>query len=57
MDSKVRRNARILTASIASILAVQGAKAQEPEDELLEVVVTGTRVANRSSLELSLIHI
>jgi iron complex outermembrane recepter protein len=51
MNSKVRRNARLLAGSIASILAVHGAGAQEPAEELLEVVVTGTRVANRSSLE------
>ncbi len=51
MDSNVRRNARILAGSIASILAVHGANAQEPADELREVVVTGTRFANRSSLE------
>ena len=51
MNSKVRRNARVLAGSIASILAVHGAGAQEPAEELLEVVVTGTRVANRSSLE------
>lgn len=51
MDSNVRRNARLLAGSIASILAVHGAGAQVPGEELLEVVVTGTRVANRSSLE------
>ncbi|MGH8198310.1 MAG: TonB-dependent receptor plug domain-containing protein [Steroidobacteraceae bacterium] len=50
MNRNVRRQARLLAGSIASILAAQ-AGAQEPSDELLEVVVTGTRVANRSSLE------
>ncbi len=51
MNSNERRNARLLAGSIASVLAVHGAGAQEPAEELLEVVVTGTRVANRSSLE------
>ncbi len=51
MDRNVRRNTRLLAGSIASILAMHGAAAQEPADPLLEVVVTGTRVANRSSLE------
>ena len=51
MNRNVRRKASLLAGSIASILAAHGAGAQEPADELLEVVVTGTRVANRSSLE------
>ncbi len=51
MGRNLRRDPRLLAAGIASILAVHGAAAQEPSDELLEVVVTGTRVANRSSLE------
>lgn len=51
MDMNLRRGSRLLAAGIASILAAHGAAAQEPADALLEVVVTGTRVANRSSLE------
>ncbi|MGE0030524.1 MAG: TonB-dependent receptor plug domain-containing protein [Steroidobacteraceae bacterium] len=51
MDIDTRRNKRLLAGSIALILAAHGADAQEPAGELLEVVVTGTRVANRSSLE------
>jgi iron complex outermembrane receptor protein len=51
MDIVTRRNKRLLAGSIALILAAHGANAQESAGELLEVVVTGTRVANRSSLE------
>lgn len=51
MNRNVRRKARLLAGSIASILAVHGAAAQQPEDGLREVVVTGTRVANRSTLD------
>jgi iron complex outermembrane receptor protein len=51
MERNLRRGSRLLAAGIASILAAHGAAAQQPGDELLEVVVTGTRVANRSSLE------
>jgi iron complex outermembrane receptor protein len=51
MERNLRRGSRLLAAGIASILAMHDAAAQEPAGELLEVVVTGTRVANRSSLE------
>lgn len=51
MDRTERRRTRLLAGSIASLLAAQAAQAQVPAEELLEVVVTGTRVANRSSIE------
>ncbi|HUG03856.1 MAG TPA: TonB-dependent receptor [Steroidobacteraceae bacterium] len=51
MDRILKSGSRLLAAGIASILAMHDAAAQEPAGELLEVVVTGTRVANRSSLE------
>lgn len=38
-------------ASVASLLAVETAVAQTSESEVGEVVVTGTRVANRSALQ------
>jgi iron complex outermembrane receptor protein len=47
----MKRTSRLLVGGIAAVLAAHGAGAQEPSDELGEIVVTGTRVANRSSLE------
>lgn len=47
----MKRTSRLLAAGIATVLAAHGAGAQEPPDELREIVVTGTRVANRSALE------
>ena len=51
MDMNMKRTSRLLAGGITAILAAHGAGAQEPSDDLREVVVTGTRVANRSSLE------
>ncbi|MGQ0385013.1 MAG: TonB-dependent receptor plug domain-containing protein [Gammaproteobacteria bacterium] len=42
---------KALAAGIAAILAAGGAQAQDESEELGAVVVTGTRVANRSALE------
>ena len=50
MNRNVGRASRLLAGSIVAILAVHAAVAQEDTDELGEVVVTGTRVADRSSL-------
>ncbi len=51
MDINMKRTSRLLAAGIAAVLAAHGAGAQESSDELGEIVITGTRVANRSSLE------
>lgn len=51
MNRNFRSSQRMLGASIAMILAAHAAGAQETEGKLGEIVVTGTRVANRSSLE------
>ena len=51
MSTKLKHASRLLATGIAAALAAEAAGAQEPADELREVVVTGTRVANRSMLE------
>ncbi|MGQ0430233.1 MAG: TonB-dependent receptor plug domain-containing protein [Gammaproteobacteria bacterium] len=51
MNRNASKKAAALAAGIVSILAAAAAHAQDESDELGEVVVTGTRVANRSALE------
>jgi iron complex outermembrane receptor protein len=51
MERYMKRRSRLLAGGIAAILAAPGASAQENSEALGEVVVTGTRVANRSALE------
>ncbi len=47
----MKRTSRLLAGGIAAALAAHSAGAQAPADEMREIVVTGTRVANRSALE------